>query len=186
MFRKRLDAFCEKHPRCAAVREWVAKRRRRLKIAFAIIMHLLGIFHSVQAVMSTRTPQGAIAWVISLNTCPYVAVPAYWIFGHSHFDGYHIIRRSEMLASSETKERAIKMLKEGGMLVEPETPREKAQAKLLQNLAKLPLTRHNDVDLLIDGEETFDAIFKGIAGAKEYVLVQFYIMRDDDLGSATA
>ena len=182
MFRKRLDAFCEKHPRCAAVREWVAKRRRRLKIAFAIIMHLLGIFHSVQAVMSTRTPQGAIAWVISLNTCPYIAVPAYWIFGHSHFDGYHIIRRSEMLASSETKERAIKMLKEGGMLVEPETPREKAQAKLLQNLAKLPLTRHNDVDLLIDGEETFDAIFKGIAGAKEYVLVQFYILRDDDLG----
>ncbi len=57
-------------------------------LTFALIMHAIGALSSIQAVMSTRTPQGAIAWAISLNTCPYVAVPAYWIFGQSHFDGY--------------------------------------------------------------------------------------------------
>ena len=48
----------------------------------------LGIISSVHAVMDTRTTQGTIAWVISLNTFPYIAVPAYWILGRSRFKGY--------------------------------------------------------------------------------------------------
>lgn len=42
--------------------------------------HLLGFLTSVHAVWNTRTTQGAIAWAVSLNTFPYVALPAYWIF----------------------------------------------------------------------------------------------------------
>ena len=145
-------------------------------------MHVLGALSSVQAVMSTRTPQGAIAWLISLNLCPYVAVPAYWVFGQSKFDGYHILRRAEMQESSDVKSKAMQELKEGGMLVEAETPRHQAQVRLLENLAKMPLTRHNDVDLLIDGDATFDAIEAGISRAEQYILFQFYIIRDDALG----
>ena len=53
-----------------------------------LVMHILGFVSSIHAVMSTRTSQGAIAWIISLNTFPYVAVPAYWILGRSKFNGY--------------------------------------------------------------------------------------------------
>ena len=182
MFRKRFDAFCERRPKVAAIRTWVARKRQRLKFAFVITMHILGAVTSAQAIMSTRTPQGAIAWAISLNTCPYVALPAYWVFGQSQFDGYDIIRQSKMLAESETRQRTMGLLATGGMLVEPQTPRERAQARLLDNLSQLPLTRFNDVDLLIDGEDTFDAILKGIGNAEDYVLVEFYILRDDELG----
>ncbi|MCA9053433.1 MAG: cardiolipin synthase, partial [Planctomycetaceae bacterium] len=35
---------------------------------------------------------------------------------------------------------------------------------------------------LIDGEATFDSILAGIEAAQEYVLVQFYIVRDDEIG----
>ena len=45
--------------------------------ATLIVFHVVGFLSSVHAVMSTRTPQGAIAWAVSLNTFPYVAVPAY-------------------------------------------------------------------------------------------------------------
>ena len=69
-------------------------------MAFMIVMHVLGAISSVQAIMSTRTPQGAIAWAISLNAFPYAAVPAYWILGRSKFDGYRTIRHTEMLAAS--------------------------------------------------------------------------------------
>ena len=31
---------------------------------------------------------GAIAWIISLLTFPYVALPAYWFFGRPRFYGY--------------------------------------------------------------------------------------------------
>jgi cardiolipin synthase len=64
----------------------------------------------------------------------------------------------------------------------PPPEREPASAKLLERLAMLPATRGNHAELLVDGEATFDAIMAGIAQAREYVLVQFYIMRDDGLG----
>ena len=38
--------------------------------------------------MTNRTAQGAIAWGVSLNTFPYLAVPLYWVFGRSQFKGY--------------------------------------------------------------------------------------------------
>ncbi|MEA3112062.1 MAG: cardiolipin synthase, partial [Caballeronia sp.] len=42
--------------------------------------------------------------------------------------------------------------------------------------------RGNSVRVLINGDATFDAIFKAIDAAKVYVIVQFFIVRDDDLG----
>ena len=58
-----------------------------------VFFHALGLLSSLHAVMSTRTSQGAIAWAVSLNTFPYLAVPAYWVLGRSKFQGYVIARR---------------------------------------------------------------------------------------------
>jgi multidrug efflux pump subunit AcrA (membrane-fusion protein) len=46
-------------------------KKRKMIIAFVLVMHVLGALTSVRAVMSTRTSQGAIAWAVSLNTFPY-------------------------------------------------------------------------------------------------------------------
>ena len=56
------------------------------------------------------------------------------------------------------------------------------RAFLVERLVSLPFTTHNDAELLIDGEATFRSIFAGIEAAREYVLVQFYILRDDNIG----
>ena len=37
--------------------------------------------------MNTRTAQGAIAWSVSLISIPFVAIPAYLVFGRSKFEG---------------------------------------------------------------------------------------------------
>lgn len=52
------------------------------------LLHTAGFLSSIEAVMNSRTPQGAGAWVISLNTIPAVALPAYWVMGRSTFNGY--------------------------------------------------------------------------------------------------
>jgi hypothetical protein len=161
---------------------WIYRYKWRLLIAFMIVMHTLGFITSIRAIMETRTSQGAIAWGISLNTVPYVAVPAYWVFGQSKFSDYEVQRLKDILASSEQGRKTARILEEQGMLVTPETDYEKQQATLLEELAKMPITRFNDADLLMDGQATFDAIFEGITSVKDYILVQFYIMRDDQLG----
>jgi cardiolipin synthase len=156
--------------------------RRRLFVAFVVVMHTLGALTSVTAVMSTRTSQGAIAWAVSLNTFPYLAVPAYWGLGQSKFDGYELLRRSEQIANSETALRARKMLEDDDLLLVPRTPAEESHVKLLNNISRLPITSGNSANLLVDGQETFRAILAGMEEAKDYILFQFYILRDDELG----
>jgi cardiolipin synthase A/B len=52
-----------------------------------LVAHILGFLSSIDAVRSTRTPQGTIAWAVALNTFPYVAVPAFRVLGRSRFHG---------------------------------------------------------------------------------------------------
>lgn len=182
MLKNTLDRLSARFPRIGRVLEWCGRRKKRVIAAAVLLMHVLGAISSVNAVMSTRTSQGAIAWAVSLNTFPWVAVPAYWVFGYSTFDGYEILRLREQQEVSGPKEKMIEELQRNGMLIEPQTGQEQNRVQLLQNLAGMPLTRYNDVDLLIDGEQTFDAIIAGINRAREYVLVEFYIFRSDALG----
>lgn len=156
----------------------VPPRKRRRFVYFLIFSHLLGLLSSAEALMSTRTAQGTIAWIVSLNTFPYVAVPAYWVFGRTKFRGYVIARREE--ESELGRALSVKPPQ-----VEPyvaRLPSERGGIQALEKLAKMPFLNGNRVDLLIDGEATFRSLFEGIEAAERYLLVQFYIVRDDALG----
>lgn len=142
-----------------------------------IMFHLVGFMSSIHALMSTRSSQGTIAWVVSLNTFPYLSVPAYWILGRSRFQGYVTARKARDLKIRHIVETAMaetKALRSTGA--------RSGAAQAAELLAEMPGIRSNRVELLINGEATFESIFRGIKGAKNYVLVQFFIVRDDDLG----
>lgn len=53
---------------------------------------------------------------------------------------------------------------------------------MFEKLAAMPFTRGNRVELLIDGEASFEAILREIETAREYILVQFFIVRAYGLG----
>src|SRR5215813_1718726 len=143
-----------------------------------LLAYMLGFCSAVHAIMSTRTAQGSIAWAVSLITFPFIAVPAYWVFGRSKFYGYVIARRGGLAAVEPIARQFLQNLAERNLIGQPERDR----PLLVEQLAKLPFTRGNDAELLVDGQSTFRSIFEGISKAEVYVLVQFYIIRDDDLG----
>jgi len=148
-------------------------------IGFAIaLFHILGLISSLHSVMSTRTSQGTIAWVVSLNTFPYLAVPAYWILGRSRFKGY-----------VKAHQASDKLVDDRRQLFEEElapyliAPTEVLPAgRAAEKLANMPYLSGNNVDLLIDGEATFTSILDGIDQAQDYILFQFFIIHDDEIG----
>ncbi len=73
-------------------------------ITLLLIAHILGFFSSFHALMSTRTAQGTIAWIVSLNTFPLLTVPAYWVLGRNKFKGYVTLRRQVESKSSDKVE----------------------------------------------------------------------------------
>jgi cardiolipin synthase A/B len=154
------------------------RHRRRWIVTGVVLAHLLGIASSFDALMSTRTAPGAVAWIVSLSTFPYVAVPAYWVFGRTRFQGYVIGRRDV-----DTQLHHALQLKMADVHAHSEPPPETRDLMhALERLAKLPLLGGNSVELLMDGEATFGSLLAGMASAEHYLLVQYYIVRDDAIG----
>ena len=176
--RDRCRRCLEKYPKVLATARWLGKRRRRLIGGFVVFSHVLGAITSVNAVMQTRTSQSAIAWAISLKTFPYVAVPSYWVFGRSDFSGYVTARRTHRKDLKEFWDEFEADLIEKNLVLDPE----RNMPLVTETLSKLPATIGNDAELLIDGDETYASIFDGISRAKDYVLVQFYIIQNDSVG----
>lgn len=146
-----------------------------------VLVQLLGVSAAIHAVFTVRTAQGAIAWAISLLFMPSLTLLPYLVFGRSRFDAYIRARRQ----ADRQMYRAMEKMNWRPWVREAEAARESDVGQELQTLARLaqqPLLAHNEVRLLIDGEATFAAIFEAIAAAREVVLLQFFIVRDDQLG----
>ena len=169
----------------------MCRRRRPLKGLFLVVAHTFGFVFSIQAVMQTRTEQGAVAWAFALNTIPVVAVPAWFAFGDNKMEAYQSAKRVGMEEVRPLAEKLIKNLDRAAADPEEVGAAEKGGApsgnqsemlKRLETIGSLPLMEGNSAMLLVDGEATYDAILEAIAGAEKYILVQFYIFREDGIG----
>jgi len=142
------------------------------------LVELLGILAAVHAVMNARTSQGAIAWAISLVTFPWLSLILYAILGRNKFKGYVLLRN--------TKDQAIHHFMDdiqNEAVSENLTRQDLSPSEVsLTRLADMPIAGYNKSRLLVDGEQTFRSIFEGIDSAQRYILVQFFIVKDDELG----
>jgi len=153
------------------------KNRKYLSLLL-VVLHAAGFFSSIEAVVSTRTSQGAIAWVISLNTFPSIALPAYWVFGRSKFNGYVNSRQEDNSDISHITAE----VRNDKLRFRPDSADRYPAVRAAESLAKIPILSGNTTELLINGEKTFSSIFKGIEQAEKYILIQFFIVKDDELG----
>lgn len=146
--------------------------------AAVAVVYVLGVVAAVFAVMSSRTPQGSIAWAVALVSMPLLTLPLFLVFGRNRFHGMVNARR----ANNQHLADIIEELRpyEGKYTVDLAT--RFGNARVLTELTHMPFIRANETRLLIDGEATFDAIFSAIDQAKKYVVAGFFIVNDDRLG----
>jgi cardiolipin synthase len=146
--------------------------------AIVAAFYIAGIIFAIEAAMKVRTPQGAIAWSVSLVSFPFVAVPAYLVLGRSKFEGM-------AEAFEERRDEFESILKDIQQQLDPwELPPGEGPSwhAAMTRLSGLQLTRGNGVELLVNGDATFDSILDGITRAEQYILFQFYMIHDDGLG----
>jgi len=144
-----------------------------------LFVQLLGVLNAAHAVMNVRSSQSAIAWSIALITFPWVAMPLYWILGRTRFRGYpEAIRR----ASAEYQTKIDDIRQNLKPYVQPLPAAVKSLEQPVSVLAKVPFTIQNQANLLVNGEAMFGALLRAIEAAQDYILFQFYIIKDDDIG----
>lgn len=148
-------------------------------LSLLVAFEIVGILHVLHALMHVRTSQGTIAWVISLVTVPFIAIPLYWLLGKTRFSGNVGGRRlkdGRLAKLAETMHQRL-------LDLEVDIPEDDAFERAARLLGGLPFTRGNRLDLLIDGDETFDRIFRAIHEAEKYLCVNFFIVKNDKLGT---
>jgi len=144
-----------------------------------LIIEMLAVVSIAHAVMTVRTSQGTWAWAMALLFFPPLTVPLYWVFGRRIFYGYKQTmkeaaeRHADLVETIQAKINSFRV---------PLVGEDHGYGSVVERLSPHRFTGGNQVDLLVDGKETFDAIFAGIEAASDYVLVQFFIIKEDALG----
>ena len=144
-----------------------------------LLIQVAGILCAIEAIYWSRSSHGAIAWGISLLMFPAGAIPLYCIFGRWRFKGYRdlaaqfaeVHKERIAVAGKELAESAVGHLHHTG-----DCP------AVLEQLAEASFVSGNSLKLLVDGHSTFGEILSAIRQAREYILFQAYIIRDDGLG----
>ena len=154
------------------------KRRTKIISFIVTVFYIGGFLAAVEAVMTTRTAQGAVAWSVSLVTFPFISLPAYLVFGRSKFEG-------TTTAYDQSKDEIDAIVTQFQQNMQPwivPTDESPSVYRSVRQLANMELTYGNQAELLINGDETFTSILDGVAKAQRYVLFQFYMFHDDNLG----
>jgi cardiolipin synthase len=146
--------------------------------AIVTAFYIGGVLAAIEAVMTARTAQGAVAWSVSLVSFPFVALPAYLVLGRSKFEGM-------VTAYDESKDEIDHIYTQFHQGIQPwavVTDDRPSVYESLRQLSHMELTHSNRAELLINGDATFGSILDGVAKAQDYVLFQFYMFHDDQLG----
>ena len=144
-----------------------------------IIAEIMGVLTAIHAVMQPRSSQGATAWFIALITFPVITVPLYAVFGRTRFLGYtEALREAEASVGDRVRTWTDQLIL---MAARPRAGLEVIE-RLTHKLTHIPFLNANHVELLMDGRATYDSMINAIESADTYVLVQFYIVRDDVTG----
>lgn len=148
------------------------------ELIIEIVVRVIGMAAAVVAIVNTRTAQGATAWAVSLLSYPIVALPIYLLFGFDRFKGYVRARRID----DDQARKTVSYLR--SQLPELRVPLAQLPegAEVYEKLAGLPFMKGNQLQLLVDGQATFESIFDALETAEHYILIQFYILRGDGLG----
>ncbi len=147
-------------------------------LGLLIAFYIVGFLHILHALMNTRTSQGTIAWVVCLMALPFFAIPLYWLLGRNRFSGYVRARRSNDAELRRIAEEMHSKLNRYAV----DLPEEDVFEKGAEELGGLPFTKGNELDLLIDGTETFEHLFSAMDRAKQYICVNFFIVKNDKIG----
>ncbi|MFE8071246.1 cardiolipin synthase [Marinobacteraceae bacterium S3BR75-40.1] len=148
-----------------------------LSLALAVNYLLAAVF-IVRILMSYRTAQGAIAWIVSLALMPFVPLIVYALFGRNRLMGYMRARRAGDEEVNQLVERLHR--REGPALGPP--PPHCPELRVLTELVRLPFVTGNHCQLLIKGDAIFNALFEALESARDYILLDFYLVRSDRFG----
>jgi len=129
-------------------------------------------------ILQKRSPTATLAWILLLGWLPVIGLLAFYFFGPQRLKRFRSRRVRTRVALALQAEAA--QSREQNTDIPP-------QAHQLVRLglasSDAPLSTAHAVDLLVDGAQTFEAMFEAIRCARHHVHLESYIFDADRIGT---
>lgn len=147
-----------------------------------ILIHIINLLTIIYMVFKEkRSPNNIIAWMLILYIAPFIGFIIFLLVGRK-------MNKTNMFGIKNSK---IKVLEEYNKIIKERTKLQLENSNFknsdmvmaLENIDYSPYRDDNEVCMYSDGKEFFDALLKSLSKAKKSINIQFYIFKNDDIGT---
>lgn len=134
---------------------------------------------AVWIILQKRSPAATVSWILLLAWVPLLGYLIYYFFGPQRLKRFRLRRlrsRLSLAAQADAAHAHEAAYEDSGPL--------QGLARLAYASCDNPLSTAHEVSLLVDGEQTFDAIFEAIRQARRHIHAEYYIFEADTTGTA--
>jgi len=151
---------------------FVADVRNFLHVLRNYTWHITIIYASVVAFiifMEGQNPDRTVLWLLTLVFVPVIGIVIYLLVGPD--------------PNYFKKRKRFKPIKEQEIDRTPfSSDKRFLTGRMIHACSGADLLLHNDMKVLINGDETFSCIKKELASAQHYIHMQYFIINDDEIG----
>lgn len=148
--------------------------------AISLIFSIIAFVIAITIFLENRNPAQTVSWLFLLAFNPIIGFIFYVSFGQK----FRKQRKFHKKALLDDKAFAALSLKN----VQSELEQLQVGTHLHQlfrlahNIGKTPISLHTDTKVLTNGDETFTEIMKYLKQARHHIHMEYYIVRNDELG----
>ncbi len=135
-----------------------------------LVTVLAGAICALHALYNARSAQGAFAWSLALLLLPLPSIVLYLALGR---------RRLRHLMNSSLPEGSVQSLRR---LWQQHEGAPNSLERALSRLTGMDACSGNELQLLLNGEETYRSLLSAMEAARESILLEFFIIKDDKVG----
>lgn len=141
----------------------------------------------LRVLYDTRSSTKALAYILFIIFVPVIGIIFYFSFGVNyrkrklyskkiiHDEALYLKTKSQLIQYSE-------QILNSGII----RNRHHKLAKFVGLTSRSPLTEHNDVKLLLNGEQKFPELLAALDAATSHIHIEYYIYEDDATGNSVA
>lgn len=148
------------------------------------INYLLALGAVATILLKNLNPTKTISYIMVLVFIPFFGLFVYFMFGQE-YRKTKLFNRKDIANTGVIKSVGINLrVEEQDLNKLNEVLDDKIKlVKLLKASDKSPLTLKNDIDIIINGKLKFERLFQDLKSAKNYIHIEYYILKDDKIGT---
>ena len=150
-----------------------------MKTFLLIVYLIITLWSTLSIIFYGSRPTKSLSWLLAILALPFAGPILYYLFGVNRRKfKFFTLRQTQKRKLYDETYNELKNTKNSISLNSFDYPK---LGKLIKNNTFFLPYGGNDVKVLNDGFETFDAIFKAIEESKVFIHLQYYIFKEGEL-----